>query len=83
MARLSCRALKGLDRVQAGEQPAAVEHLALGAGDAPPDAQAFEQHRREHRVAILLPFALFDAQGHALAVDVDQRSPLHCAHPVP
>jgi hypothetical protein len=53
-----------------GKQPAAVEHLALGAGDAPPDAQAFEQHGREHGVAILVPFALFDAQGHALAVDV-------------
>ena len=28
-----------LDRVQPRKQPAAVEHLALGAGDLPPDAQ--------------------------------------------
>ena len=32
-----------LDRVQAGKQPAAVEHLALGASDAPPDAQTLQQ----------------------------------------
>jgi hypothetical protein len=37
----------------AGEQPAAVEHLALGAGDPPPGAQALEQHRGQQRVAIL------------------------------
>lgn len=61
---------QGFDGVQARKQPAAIEHLALGAGDAPPDAQAFEQHGREHGVAILVAFALFDAQGHALAVDV-------------
>ena len=34
-----------LDRVQAGEQLAAVEHLALSTGNAPPDTQAFQQHR--------------------------------------
>jgi hypothetical protein len=58
------------DRILARKQPAAVEHLALGTGDPPPDAQAFQQQRREHGVAILLPLALLDPQGHALAVDV-------------
>ena len=61
---------QGFDRVQAGEQPAAVEHLALRSGDAPPHAQAFQQDRRQHRIAILLAFAAFNPQGHALAVDV-------------
>jgi hypothetical protein len=36
----------------------------------PPRAQSLEQHRREHRVAILAPFALLYAQGHALAIDI-------------
>jgi hypothetical protein len=39
--------------------------------------QRFEQHRREHAVAILAPLALFDAQRHALAVDVPD---LRCHH---
>src|SRR5487761_2246593 len=30
------------DRVQTRKQPSAIEHLALGAGDAPPSAQALE-----------------------------------------
>ena len=38
-------------------------------GKLPPGAQAFEQDRRQHGVAILTAFALFDAQRHALAVD--------------
>ena len=29
-----------VDRVHFRKQPAAIEYLALGAGDAPPDAQA-------------------------------------------
>ncbi|MCF8151665.1 MAG: S24 family peptidase [Sulfuritalea sp.] len=45
------------DRVQSGKQPAAVEHLALRSGHAPPNAQTFQQDRRQHRVAILLSFA--------------------------
>jgi hypothetical protein len=36
---------QGFDRVQAGEQPAAVEHLALRPGYAPPHPQAFQQDR--------------------------------------
>ena len=59
-----------LDRVQAGKQPATVEHLALRPGHPPPGAQPLEQQRRQHRVAILAPLPLFDAQRHALAVDV-------------
>jgi len=58
------------DRILAGKQPAALEHLALRPRHPPPDAQALQQHRREHRVAILLSLALFDPQCHALTVDV-------------
>ena len=58
MARLSCRALRG----RTGFWP--------GNSHPPPDPQAFEQYRGEHRVAILLSLTLLDAQGHALAVDV-------------
>ena len=59
-----------LDGVQAREQPAAVEHLALGTGDSPPGAQPLEHDGREHGVAILAALALLDAQRHALAIDV-------------
>ena len=61
---------QGFDGVQARKQPAAIEHLALGVGNPPPDAQAFEQYRRQHCVTILLSLALFDTQGHPLAIDV-------------
>src|ERR1700688_408198 len=61
---------QGLNRVQAWEQPAAVEHLALGTGNAPPGAQPLEHHGGEHGVAILAALALLDAQGHARAIDV-------------
>ncbi len=59
-----------VDGIHPGKQPPAVEHAALGTGDAPPEPQAFEQDRREHRVAVLTALALLDAQGHALAVNV-------------
>jgi len=36
----------------------------------PPVAQGFQQFRRKHNVAIFLPFALFDPDHHALAVNV-------------
>ena len=36
----------------------------------PPVAQQFEQLRREHHIAIPLPFALLDPKRHALAVNV-------------
>jgi len=45
------------DRILAGEQPAAIEHLALCSCNSPPDAQAFQQHWRQHCVAILLALA--------------------------
>ena len=44
---------------------------------APPGAQALEQHRREHGVAILATLALLDAQRHAPTVDVAH---LECHH---
>src|ERR1019366_4689891 len=61
---------QGLDRGQAWEEPPAIEHLALGTGDAPPGAQPLEHHRGEHGVAVLAALALLDAQGHARAIDV-------------
>src|ERR1039458_9093585 len=61
---------QGLNRVQAREQPAAIEHLALGTGDPPPGPQALEHHRGEHGVAILAALALLDPQRHARAIDV-------------
>ena len=51
---------QGFDGVQARKQPAAIEHLALGPGDPPPDPQTFEQYRRQHGIAILLTFAAFN-----------------------
>ena len=65
------------DRIESGKQPAAIEHLALGARHPPPGAQALEQHRREHGVAILATLALLDAQRHAPTVDVAH---LECHH---
>ncbi len=59
-----------IDRILAGKQPPALEHLALRTGVAPPGAQALEQHRRKHGVAILVALALLNAQDHALAVDI-------------
>ena len=59
-----------IDRILAGKQPPALEHLALRMGIAPPSAQALEQHRRQHGVAILVTLALFNAQDHTLAVDI-------------
>ncbi len=59
-----------IDRIQARKQPATIEHLALDAGDAPPGTQPLEQYWREHGVAVFAAFALFDAQRHALTVDI-------------
>ena len=56
-----------IHRIQPGEQPPVWQDLALGVAHAPPCAQPREQHRREHRVAILAALALLDTQGHALA----------------
>ena len=66
-----------VERIEAGKQPAAIEHLALCPGDPPPDTQAVEEDGREHGVTVLAPLALFDAQGHAIAVDV---ADLECRH---
>ena len=72
---------QGLDWVQPGEQPATVEHLALRPGNPPPEPQAFEEDRREHGVAVFASFALFDAQGHAFAVDVADFERRHFTGP--
>jgi hypothetical protein len=53
------------------------------ASNAIPVAQKFEQHGRKHRVAILVAFALLDAQHHAFGIDVGhlQRDNLGDAQP--
>ena len=56
--------------VESWEQPSVGEDLPLGVGGAPPGALPLQQQGREHRVAVLAALALFDAQRHALAVDV-------------
>jgi hypothetical protein len=42
-----------IDWIEAGEEPAVWQHLALGMGHAPPGTQPLEQQRREYGVAIL------------------------------
>ena len=48
----------------AGKQPFG------GAGGALPGAQDFQQTRGQHGITIALALALFDAQQHALRIDV-------------
>ena len=65
--------LPGRDRVgvaAAWEQPAVGQQDAAPFALAPPEPQQLEQLRREHGVAVLASLALFDADQHALAVDV-------------
>ena len=59
-----------IHRIEAREQIAAGQHLALGPCVAPPGAQSLEQDLGQQRVAILLPFAFLHAQKHPLAVNV-------------
>ena len=59
-----------MNRIASGKQPSAMEHPPLCAGFPPPGAQTLQQYWREHGVAVLLSFALFDPQDHALAIDV-------------
>ncbi len=69
-----------IDGVLSGEQPAAFAYLALCVGNPPPMAQLFEQDGREHGVTILAALALFDAQRHALAVDIADLECAYLAH---
>src|SRR5215471_1220932 len=59
---LTCR--YRVDWVLAGKQP------SLRPRDAIPVAQKFKQRRGKHRIAILATLALFDAQQHALGIDI-------------
>lgn len=72
-----------IHRIEPREQPSLVEDLALRMRDAPPRPKTLQQQRREHGVAVLASLALFDAQRHALAVDVAdlERNDLACAQP--
>ena len=79
-----------IDRVHSREQPSAIEHLALGSGDAPPaasvaalrpDPQTLQQHGRQHRIAIFVPLALLNPERHPLAVDIAHAQNHHFAGP--
>ena len=65
--------LPGRDRVGVAaprEQPAVRQQDAASLALAPPEPQQLEQLRRQHGIAVLAAFALFDADQHPLAVDV-------------
>src|ERR1700738_1277193 len=79
MARVSCRVLSGALGSKPGNSPPAFGRATLRVGHAPPDAQALEQDRRKHCVAVAAALALLDAQGHALAVDVADLQRHHFA----
>src|SRR6202049_5282827 len=49
-----------IHRLEARHKPSALEHATLRVGHAPPDTQALEQDRREHRVAVAAALALLD-----------------------
>jgi len=61
-------------RIAARKQP------GLRPRDAIPVAQQLEQLGREHRMAILAPFALLDPDHHALGVDVGYLQRCHLRH---
>src|SRR4029077_10277410 len=46
------------------------EKPLFGPVQTPPVAQDFQQLCREHHIAILLAFALFDSDHHALAINI-------------
>ncbi len=68
-----------LHRIEAREQAAVGEDLALRMADAPPGAQPLQHDRTEHGVAILGTLALLDPKGHALAVDIANLEPADLA----
>ena len=51
------------------------EEPRLGLFETPPVAEDFQQPGGEHDVAIFLPLAEFDADHHALAVDMSRFQP--------
>jgi len=53
---------EGFQGRHAREQPTAGQHLALGMSEVPPGAQALQQDKAEHGVAVLGAFALFHTQ---------------------
>jgi len=63
--------------------PIAREQPLLGAGGLPVVAENVQQLGREHHVAILPPFALFDADHHALAVNRDGLEAHYLGHRQP
>ncbi len=72
-----------IDRLLAGEQPAAGQHHPALAPGPPPGAQQIEQGSRQHGIAVLAPLALLDPDHLALAIDVGEfeRDHLRGAQP--
>src|ERR1700680_4429315 len=68
-ARVSWRVDIGLTGSRPGNSQASTSS-ALRPSDPVPVAQKVEQHRGEHRLAILAALALLDAQHHPLRVDL-------------
>src|SRR6202049_4405748 len=68
-ARVSWRVDIGLTGSRPGNSQASTSS-ALRPSDPVPVAQKVEQHRGEHRLAILAALALLDAQHHPLRVDI-------------
>src|SRR6195256_4179120 len=63
-----------VDRVHSGKQPPLWTRRVV------PGAQQLEQMRRKHHVSVLVTFALFDPDHHALAVDVGYLQRNHLGH---
>src|SRR6516164_7174991 len=59
-----------LDRVAAGKQPTPRQQQAAPPALPPPGTQQLEQLRRQHCVTVPTPLAAFDAQQHALGIDI-------------
>ena len=70
---------QGFDGVQSREEPPTLEHLALGPRHPPPGTQPLQQHRREHGVAVLRAFALFDAKRHEFTINIPDLERRHFA----
>src|SRR5450755_3844605 len=63
-----------VDRIHSGKQP------PVWACHVVPGAQQLKQMRRKHHVAVLVAFALFDPDHHALAVDIGYLQRDHLGH---
>jgi len=56
------------------------QHEAPALALAPPQPEQLQELRRQHRVAVLAAFPLFDADQHARAVDIVDLEGCHLRH---